>query len=106
MSLDRTGRIVRTLLLGATLMLCGSSAFAITAVYGTIDKIDLTAKTIVLKAVDGTEHTFKLLGSTVVHGGEKAAVGAKGTFQGLKKGTAKDTEKTAVEVDHVGKDGL
>ena len=94
-------------------MLCGSSAFAITAVHGTIRKIDVAAKTIVVKAEDGTEHTLHFLGSTVVHGADKAAVGAKDAFQGLREGSevlvhysAKGTEKTAVEVDHVGKDGL
>ena len=108
----RRGKM-RTLFLGAALMLFGSRAFAVTAVHGTIRKIDTAAKTIVVKAEDGTEHTFHFLGSTVVHGAEKTAVGAKDIFQGLKEGTdvlvhytAKGAEKTAVEVDRVGKDGL
>ena len=53
----------------------------------------------------------------MVHGSEDVAkgteVGAKDTFHGLKEGsevvaqyTAKGAEKTAVEVDHVAKDGL
>lgn len=114
MTRRKLGTMMRAALFGAaSLLLCGSSVYAITAVHGTIRKIDSTAKTIVVKAADGTEHTFHFVSSTVVHGTEKSAIGAKDTFQGLKEGSevlvhydVKGTEKTAVEVDHVGKDGL
>ena len=83
---------------------------AVSAVHGTISKIDSGAKTIVVKTAEGTEHTFRFIAKTTVHGTE---VGAKDTFRGLKEGTevvahytAKGAEKTAVEVDQVGKDGL
>jgi len=82
----------------------------VTAVHGTVSKVDSGARTIVLKTKDGTEETVHFAGKTVVHGTE---AGAQGTFKGLKEGsevvahcTAKGAEKTAVEVDHVGKDGL
>ena len=78
--------------------------------HGTISKIDSGAKTIVVKTAEGTEHTFRFIAKTTVHGTE---AGAKDTFRGLKEGTevvahytAKGAEKTAVEVDQVGKDGL
>ena len=114
MAAKRLAIIMRaSLFFGAVLVLCTASAFAITAVHGTISKVDSKTKTVVVKAADGTEHTFHFLGSTVVHGAEKTAVGADDTFKGLKEGsevlvhyTAKGTEKTAVEVDHIGKDGL
>jgi hypothetical protein len=90
-----------------------STAFAITAVEGKIAKIDRTAKTVVVKAADGTEHTFHFVGRTTVHGGEKAGAAAKESFHGLKEGsdvvvhyTAKGSEETAEEIDHVGEDGL
>src|SRR6266566_3334545 len=83
---------------------------AVSAVHGTISKVDSGTKTIVVKTADGTEHTFRLIAKTTVHGTE---VGAKDTFHGLKEGTnvvahytEKGTEKTAVEVDKLGKDGL
>ncbi len=83
---------------------------AVSAVHGTISKIDSGAKTIVVKTAEGTEHTFRFIAKTTVHGTE---AGAKDTFRGLKEGTevvahytAKGAEKTAVEVDQVGKDGL
>jgi arginine repressor len=82
----------------------------ITAVHGTVTKVDSAAKTIVVKTKDGTEHTLHFIGKTAVHGTE---VGAKDTFKGVKEGsevvahyTAKGAEKTAMEVDRIGKDGL
>jgi hypothetical protein len=104
----------------ASFLLC-AAAFAVeetpTGIHGTITKIDRTAKTIVIKTGEGTEHTLHFVGKTVVHGSEDVAkgteVGAKDTFHGLKEGsevvaqyTAKGAEKTAVEVDHVAKDGV
>ncbi len=89
----------------------------VSAVHGTITKLDSSTKTMVVKTKDGTEHTVKFVDKTTVHGVEAGshdtAAGAKDTFHGLKEGTdvvahytAKGTEKTAVEVDDVGKDGL
>jgi hypothetical protein len=93
-------------------LLC-TSAYAITAVEGRIERIDRTAKTIVVKAADGTEHTFHFVGRTAVHGGEMMGAAAKDSFHGLKEGsdvvvhyTAKGSEETAEEVDHVGEGGL
>ena len=100
-------------LCGTIAVLVASIAFgaeAVSAVHGTISKIDSGAKTIVVKAADGTEHTFRFVAKTTVHGTE---AGAKDTFHGLKEGsevvahyTAKGSENTAVEVDKIGKDGL
>jgi hypothetical protein len=81
-----------------------------TAVHGTVTKIDNGAKTIVVKTKDGTEHTLHFVAKTTVQGTDTAA---KDTFKGVKEGsevvahyTEKGTEKTAVEVDDVGKTGL
>src|SRR5271154_326507 len=86
------------------------AADVVTAVHGTVTKVDSAAKTIVVKTKDGTEHTLHFVGKTTVHGTE---VGAKDTFKGVKVGsevvahyTVKGTEKTAMEVDKVSKDGL
>jgi hypothetical protein len=103
----------------ASLMLLLLSGFAcaaqdaVSAVHGTITKLDSTTKTAVVKTQDGTEHTIKFVDKTTVHGGEAAAAGGKDAFHGLTEGsevvahyTTKGTEKTAVEVDKVGKDGI
>lgn len=83
---------------------------AVTAVHGTVTKLDSAAKTIAIKTKDGTEQTLHWVGKTTVHG---ADAGAKDTFKGIKEGsevvahyTTKGADKTAVEVDKVGKDGM
>jgi hypothetical protein len=96
------------------LALWSSPGFAaedvVTAVRGTIQKIDASTRRVVVKGADGTEHTVRVEARAAVHGTEGAA---QGTFLGLKEGTdvvvhytRKGTEESAVEVDKVGKDGL
>jgi hypothetical protein len=90
--------------------LCFAAGEVVNAVHGTITKVDSTAKTVVVKGTDGTEHTVRVVAKTSVQGTE---AGAKDTFHGLKEGTevvahytTKGTDKTAVEIDKVGKDGI
>jgi len=80
---------------------------------GEVIKLDAAARTVVIKAADGTTHTLHFLGRTAVHGGEAAAAGSKDAFHGLKDGTevavhytAEGTRETAQEIDNIGKDGL
>jgi hypothetical protein len=103
-------RLFQTVMLLALLHSLCLASDVVTAVHGTVSKIDSGTRTIVVKTKDGTEQTVHFAGKTVVHGTE---AGAQDTFKGLKEGsevvthyTTKGTEKTAVEVDHVGKDGL
>jgi hypothetical protein len=98
---------------GAIFLLVSSTAFAVVAVQGTVQKIDATGKTVIVKAADGTEHTFHLVSRTGVHGAEAASAGAKGSLHGMKEGsdvvvhyTAKGSKETAEEIDEVGKGGL
>jgi hypothetical protein len=85
----------------------------VSAVHGTIIKLDSATKTFVVKTKDGTEHAVHFVDKTAVSGADKTAAGAKDIFKGLSEGsevvvhyTEKDSEKTATEVDKVGKDGL
>jgi len=85
----------------------------VTAVHGTIEKLDPATKTVVVKTADGTEHSMQFVDKTAVHGAQAGEEGTKESFHGLKEGTevvAHYTEKggkaTAVEIDRVGKDGL
>lgn len=91
----------------------GADEDLVTAVHGTIPKIDAAAKTIVVKTADGTEHTVHFIATTSVHGAQATSAGAKDAFHGLTEGsevvaheTAKGGEETAVEVDKVGKGGM
>jgi hypothetical protein len=85
----------------------------VTAVHGTVTKVDAVTKTIVVKTADGTEHTLHFIKKTSVHGAEVTEAGAKEGYQGLREGyevvaryTVKGGEKTAVEVDKMGKEGM
>ena len=85
----------------------------VTAVRGTVTKVDAAAKTVAVKTADGTEHTLHFVANTAVHGAQASATGSKEAFHGLTEGseviahyTAKGSEETAVEVDKVGKDGM
>src|SRR5690242_2747272 len=101
----------------ALLLLLVSLAFgaedAVTAVHGTIAKVDRAAKTVVVRTADGTEHTLHFVGKTTVRGADLTAKGAKESFHGLREGTEvvahytkRSGKDTVVEVDKVGKDGL
>ena len=105
---------IRFLLLASLVLLpARADEDVVTAVHGTVTKIDAGAKTIAVKTADGTEHTFHFVATTTVHGADATATGAKDAFHGITEGsevvahyTAKGTEETAVEVDKVGKDGM
>lgn len=108
--MTKTLAICLTFLLGATALVAQA---VITAVQGTVKKVDSATKTIVVKAADGVEHTFHFVGRTTVHGAEATGEAAKDALKGVKEGSEvvvhyskKGTEETAEEVDHVGKDGL
>jgi len=98
-------------------LLSAAAAFAaedvVTAVQGTVSKTDAVTKTVVVKTTDGTEQTLHFVKRTAVHGGKDTAAGAKDTFHGLKEGSTvvahysvKGSEKTAEEIDDVGKEGM
>ena len=85
----------------------------VTAVHGTVTKLDSSTKTMAVKTKDGTEQTVHFVDKTTVWGVDKTAAGAKDSFKGLSEGSEvvvhyseKGGEKTATEVDKVGKDGL
>ena len=104
-----------TLTLGLSLAV--SMAFAakekVSAIKGTMTKIDRSAKTAVVKLADGTEHVVHFVERTSVHGVEKSPAYAEDAFRGLREGssvvvhyTTKGAEETAEEVDRIGDEGL
>jgi len=112
-----TIRGMKVLVVFSAMLFAASFAFAaqdvVTAVHGVIDKLDASTKTVVVKTSDGTLHSMHFVDKTAVHGMHAGAEGAKESFHGLKEGTevvahytGKEGEATAVEIDHVGKDGL
>ncbi len=98
---------------GLTALPVVAASDVVTAIHGTITKLNSATKTAVVKTEDGTEHTIHFVDKTAVHGAKAVATGSEDAFHGLKEGsevavhyTEKDSEKTAVEVDHLGKDGI
>ena len=85
----------------------------VSAVEGTVKKVDSGTKTVVVATADGTEQTMHFASKTAVHGWEASAAGAKDAMHGVNEGshvvvhyTVKGSEKTAQEVDRVGDGGL
>src|ERR1700729_3941458 len=78
----------------ALLLLSASLVWAqdvVTAVHGTITKLDSGTKAMVVRTKDGSEHTIKFVDKTTVHGVEagahETAMGSADSFRGLKEGT-------------------
>jgi len=111
---------MRTIRVAAALavFLCAGALSArqgvvVRAMEGTVKKLDAATRTVVVRTADGAEHTLHFVGRTSVHGFEDTARGSSDAFHGLKEGsevavhyTAKGTEETAEEIDHIGKGGL
>lgn len=107
--------LAAALAVGFVLVLGGrlDAAEHVSATEGTVEKVDRAAKTVLVKAKDGTEHTFHLVDRTVVHGARATRRGADAAARDLREGTEvvvhstkTGTEETAEEIDRVGKDGL
>jgi len=107
-------KLLRFLAVAAVFMFAARAAEdVVSAVHGTITKLDVASKTVVVKTKDGTEHTLHFVDRTAVTGADKTAAGAQDAFHGLSEGsevvahyTVKGTDNTATEIDKVGKDGL
>jgi len=85
----------------------------VSAVHGTVTKVDAGAKAIVVKTADGTEHTIHYVDKTTVKGGEAMGDAAKDSYKGIKEGsevvvqyTKKGAVDTADEIDNLGKDAV
>jgi hypothetical protein len=109
--------MIKTVALMSALALSAALGFAaqdvVSALEGTIKKIDTGAKTVVVDTKDGTEHTFHYLGDVTVHGAKATDKAAVGTVHGLGEGghvavhyTTVGGKETAHEFDRIGDDGL
>lgn len=103
----------KTLILNFLFLAFCSTALAANVIVGQVEKIDSTAKTILVKTQDGTEHTFHLVQRTAIQGGDAASSAAKNSWEQLKEGTqvavhytAKGKDETAEEIDHLSGDGM
>ena len=102
---------------GLCLLILAPMAFAasdvVSAIKGTVKKIDAESKTVIVETADGTEHAVQFVSHTVVYGFGKTRKGAREALRSLKEGsdvvvhyTKKGAKEIAAEVDHVGTGGL
>jgi len=108
MSITLRRRAIVVLLCGffslAGLRIAVAQDDAVHLVSGIVKHVDKGAKTVVVKADDGTEHTIKWTGKTTWEGTKDAGKGIKEGSQVSVKYTEKAGDKTAVGVKDLGKD--
>jgi len=90
-----------------------ASEDVVTAIHGSVEKIDSTTKTVIVKTEDGLRHSVHFTDRTAIHGVEAGEDVTKDSWHGLKEGsevvvhyTTRGTEDTVVEIDKVGDGGL
>lgn len=88
----------------ATLRVASAQDDAVHLISGVVKHVDKTAKTVVVKADDGTEHTIKWTGKTTWEGTKDAGKGIKDGSKLSVKYTEEGGAKTAVGIKDVGKD--
>jgi Cu/Ag efflux protein CusF len=109
-------RVALALLLAASLKTAAAQD-VVHAVSGEVTKVDKSAKTLTVKAEDGTEHAFKYSDKTTVRGyhdaSKMAKAGAMDTYFDGKEGThvvvrytKKGADKAALSVEDFGKEDL
>lgn len=76
------------------------------AIRGVVTKMDRATQTIAVKTADGTEHTIKVAEKTTVQGTKDGMNGIGAGSEVVVHCTKKGTEKAAVEIDKIGKDGM
>jgi Cu/Ag efflux protein CusF len=99
-------------LFAGSLAVCAAQD-VVSAVKGTVKKVDASTKTIVVETGDGADHTFHYVGRTVVHGTQATD---QATIHGVDKigegskvvahYTTAGGKDTVMEIDRVGEDGL
>jgi hypothetical protein len=85
----------------------------VSAVDGSVKKIDAATKVVVVKTADGTEHTFHYADDLVVHGSKASVKGTQDALHGMSEGSevavhysVAGGRETAHEIDRLGGDGL
>jgi len=111
--MNTMNRITRIAVVLTLMSVAYAADDVVSAIHGTVVKMDSASHVMVVKTADGTEHSLHFLKTTAVHGARGSADAAKDSWHGVTKGTEvvahytkRGTDDTAVEVDHVGKDGL
>jgi hypothetical protein len=85
----------------------------VSAVDGSVKKVDAASKVVVVKTADGTEHTFHYANDLVVHGSKAGVKGTRDALHDMSDGSEVAVhysvvhgQETAHEIDRLGGDGL
>lgn len=81
----------------------------VSAIHGTVQKVDAGAKTVAVKTADGTVYTVHVAEKTVMHGVDGGKAGLNALANGTEvvvHGTKKGTAVTATELGRIGKGGV
>jgi hypothetical protein len=95
-------KLVSGLALAALILAAAESS----AIHGVVTKMDRATSTVAVKTADGTEHTVKVAENTTVRGTKDGMAGLKTGSDVVVHYTTKGSEKAAVELDVVGKEGM
>ena len=105
--------IIGMILAASLVSLAYAADDVVTAIHGSIEKIDSATRIVVVKTDDGLRHSVHFADGTVVHGAAANKDATRDSWHGLKEGgevvvhyTTRGTEDTAVEIDKVGDGGL
>ncbi len=88
-----------------TMSICAAQDL-VTIILGTIERVDSTTKTIVVKTANGTENTIKLTDATTVKGTKDGLNGFREGTQIVARITRKGADETATEVGKIGENGF
>jgi VCBS repeat-containing protein len=101
--MKKLGSLVVCLILGAFSCVADD---VVSFIHGTIKKVDKSTKTIVVKSVDGTEHTIKVTDQATVKGTKEGFDGLKEGTEVVARTTGKGVDESAVDVGKISKDGF
>jgi ribosomal protein L24 len=101
--MNKLGRIAVCAML--TMGICVAQDL-VNIILGTIQKVDSTTRTIVVKTADGTEHTIKVTDATTLKGTKDGFNGLKEGTQIVARTTGKGADETAMEVGKISEDGF
>lgn len=88
-----------------TMGICVAQDF-VNIILGTIQKVDSTTKTIVVKTADGTDHTIKVTDAATVKGTKDGFNGLREGTQIVARTTGKGADESAMEVGKISEDGF
>jgi len=103
---EARGTLRKLLMLWATAVTLCLAQDVLSIMHGTIQKIDKTTKTFVVKTADGAEHTIRITDQAAIHGTKDGIDGLQEGSEVIVRSAETGTERTTDDVGKIGKDGM